>query len=125
MIAESPDYLCSPKYTHNMMCIYNISMSCNTNQVQVTFSDVDITDNDFVQVIDHTNGQIYPPVSGSTWPVTQRSIPSSRFMLVFWSDKDSTQSRGFKLVLNCPAESENRDGSGDQPNLEPENVIVQ
>ena len=94
-------------------------MSCSTSHVQVTFStNVNITDNDFVQVIDPTRGQAHQPVSGSSWPDTQLSIPSSQFLLVFWSDKDRTQSKGFKLVMNCPT-IDNSNGSGDQLNLVP------
>ena len=118
VIAESPDYNCAPTYKKNVICIYNVSMSCSTSHVQVTFSNVNITDNDFVQVIDPTRGQAHQPVSGSNWPDTQLSIPSSQFLLVFWSDKDRTQSKGFKLVMNCPT-IDNSNGSGDQLNLVP------
>ena len=121
VIADSPNYGCD-NYTKNFICIYNVSMSCGSNhvQVQTDLSDIDLAENDFVQVI--ARGQVYPPVFHKTWPATLRSIPSTQFILVFWSDKDNTQSRGFRLFLNCLTAAEDTEGSGHQPNLTPAGI---
>ena len=78
VIAESPDYNCAPTYKKNVICI---DLQCqHVLQYQSCTSNVNITDNDFVQVIDPTRGQAHQPVSGSSWPDTQLSIPSSQFL---------------------------------------------
>ena len=111
-------------YPKNYLCVYNISMSCGSGHVQVhtALSDIHLAENDFVQVI--ARGQVYPPVFHTTWPATLRSIPSSQFILVFWSDKDNTQDRGFRLFLSCLTASEDTEGSGNQPNVDPAGIVL-
>lgn len=112
VFTTSPMYNCKRNYPRSYICIYNISMSCGNNHVRVQPLDIDLADNDFVQVIDHTRGHHYPPVSGSTWPATLMNIPSSQFAMVFWSDKDRTQGRGFRLKLACQSSTEEFIGAG-------------
>lgn len=100
-IITSPLYSCNLNYPRSYICVYNVSMLCSSDNVKVQPIRISLDKNDFVQVIDPTSGQINQPVSGSTWPDSQKIIPSSRFVFVFWSDKDATQSQGFKVKLEC------------------------
>ena len=68
----------------------------------VSHSELDLSENDFVQVIDSTRSQVHQPVTGSTWPATLQAIFSTQLKIVFWSDRDDRQGRGFKLQLSCP-----------------------
>ena len=102
---ESLNYEQNEKYQKNMLCIYNISMSCSSDQVNVHHSHVDIKDNDFVQVINTRTRQSHPKVTGSSWPIEQGTITSSQFLMVFWSDKDTSQGKGFKLQIECSMQS--------------------
>lgn len=80
-------------------------MPCASDYVAVRPIKVDLAKNDFVQVI--TGGRVYQPVTGSTWPETQRSILGSQFTVVFWSDTDRTQGMGFEVKLDCQISAEN------------------
>lgn len=106
LFATSPMYNCKSNYPRSYICVYNISVACGNNYVRVQPFDIDLADNDFVQVIDYARGQVYQPVSGLKWPATLMNIPSSQFTMVFWSDKDRTQGRGFRLKLSCQSSTE-------------------
>ena len=121
VLLKSPKYDCSSKYPKSVMCVYSVSMPCNSNSVVVSHSKLNLSESDFVQVVDNTRSQGYQPVTGSTWPATQHAIPSSQLKVVFWSDHDNRQGKGFKLQLSCPpydmsvtsAPETTQQGSGD------------
>ena len=104
VLLKSPMYDCSSKYPKSVMCVYSVSMPCSSNSVVVSsHSKLNLSESDFVQVVDNNRSQGYQPVTGSTWPATQHAIPSSQLKVVFWSNDDNRQGKGFKLQLSCPS----------------------
>ena len=108
IVLQSPNYVCNgSQYHRNEICVYNVSMSCNTDHVVVSrqpyHTHLAIHKNDFVQVVDYTYGQVYEKVSGWEWPKSQAAIYSTDFVLVFWSDLrwKPPVYRGFKLHMEC------------------------
>ena len=101
-VVKSPNYNCS-QYLPGEICIYNISMSCDTNHVVVSnrLSELDLAKKDFVQIVDYTEQEVYQSVTGSEWPKSQVHITSTNFAIVFWSNKDRKLGKGFKLHLEC------------------------
>ena len=85
------------------MCIYSVKMPCSANGLVISHSDIDLSDNDFIQVIDSSRSQPYSPVTGDKWPADQLQYLSSNLKVVFWSDRDTTQGKGFSLQFSCPA----------------------
>ena len=86
----------------NLLCI-----STGVCRVTITFSDRIKIDNfsidDYIQVIDDSSRtRVYSPITGNSWPTDQLSYPSSNLKVVFWSDRDKTQGRGFSLQFSCP-----------------------
>ena len=86
------------------MCIYSVKMPCSANSLDISHSDIDLSDNDYIQVIDDSSRtRVYSPITGNSWPADQLSYPSSNLKVVFWSDRDKTQGRGFSLQFSCPS----------------------
>ena len=122
-VVKSPHYNCS-QYLPGEICIYNVSMSCDTDHVVVSdrLSELDVAKKDFVQIVDYTKQEVYQSVTGSEWPKSQVHITSTDFAIVFWSNKDRKLGKGFKLHLECAgkavqpvtetAESGSESGSG-------------
>lgn len=108
VLIKSP-HSCNRKYPKSFMCVYNVNMPCSS--VEVSHSNINLLENDFVQVFDSTNSNAYQPVTNSTWPAEQHRFPSSNLKVIFWSDNDSTQGDGFRLQFSCPTEQP--DSSGD------------
>ena len=121
-IIKSPKYSCNRNYPKNFMCIYSVRMSCNANRLVVSHSDIDMAENDYIQVIDSSRSIAYSPVTGNTWPSDQQHYPSSNFKVVFWSDHDKTQGKGFSLQFSCPSPTteevpSQQPGSGDSNDI--------
>ena len=103
VLIKSPKYNCNQKYPRGFMCTYSVKLACSTNSLDISHSDIDLSDNDFIQVIDDSSRtRVYSPITGNSWPTDQLSYPSSNLKVVFWSDRDKTQGRGFSLQFSCP-----------------------
>ena len=85
------------------MCIYSVKMPCSANGLVISHSEIDLLENDYIQVIDSSRSHAYRPVTGDSWPADQHHYPSSNLKVVFWSDRDTTQGKGFSLQFSCPA----------------------
>ena len=120
-IAKSPRYGCSD-YLRNEICVYNISMPCKDSHISISkySSVIDIAGGDSLEIIDYKNHVHYQPITGDDInSIASRHIKTSDFLLLFLSEKDSTQSSGFKLQFECPnvinkeeVEEEDESGSG-------------
>ena len=121
VLIKSPKYNCNQKYPRGFMCIYSVKMACSANRLVISHSDIDLSDNDFIQVIDNSRSQPYSPVTGGSWPADQLQYPSSNLKVVFWSDRDKTQGNGFSLQFSCPTTIQEvpsqQIGSGDSINV--------
>ena len=72
-------------------------------ELSVQGSEVDLGDGDFLEVINYKdNLQNFPPISGQRLTHAQYNIPETDFLMVFTSDRDSRQGKGFKLQIECP-----------------------
>ena len=103
VLIKSPKYSCNQTYPKKFMCIYSVRMSCSANRLVVSHSDIDMAENDYIQVIDSSRSIAYSPVTGDSWPSNQQHYPSSNLKVVFWSDYDKTQGKGFSLQFSCPS----------------------
>ena len=97
-------------------------MSCSANRLVVSHSDIDMAENDYIQVIDSSRSIAYSPVTGDSWPADQHHYPSSNLKVVFWSDQDKTQGKGFSLQFSCPSPTteevpSQQPGSGDSNDI--------
>ena len=104
-IAKSPRYGCSD-YLRNEVCVYNISMPCKDSHISISkySSAIDIAEGDSLEIIDYKTHTHYQPITGTDInSITNRHIKTSDFLLLFLSEKDSTQSTGFKLQFECPS----------------------
>ena len=114
--AESPRYGCS-NYTMSELCIYNISMPCKDSYISISekSSDLDIAEGDSLEIIDYKNHFVYQSITGSDKESLNQLIKTSDFLLLFLSEKDSTQSAGFKLQFECPVPIDHEDeNSGEE-----------
>ena len=121
VLIKSPKYKCNQPYPRGFMCIYSVKMPCSANSLDISHSDIDLSDNDYIQVIDNSRSQPYSPVTGDEWPSDQLRYPSSNLKVVFWSDRDTTQGNGFSLQFSCPAAIQEvpsqQIGSGDSSDI--------
>ena len=103
-VAKSPRYDCSDSYFKNEICVYNISMPCSSNHITISekASEIDLAEGDSLHIIDYANKRYYEPIFGQMWPKTHRDIVTSDFLMVFLSNNDSKQGKGFNIQLECP-----------------------
>uniref|UniRef100_A0A1X7VT84 CUB domain-containing protein n=1 Tax=Amphimedon queenslandica TaxID=400682 RepID=A0A1X7VT84_AMPQE len=100
-------------------------MPCKDSHISISkYSSVlDIAKGDSLEIIDYKTHSHYQPITGNEInSITNRHIKTSDFLLLFLSEKDSTQSTGFKLQFECPSirdegskknqEEEEESGSG-------------
>ena len=112
----------SPRYE---VCVYNISMPCKDSHISISkYSSVlNIAEGDSLEIIDYKTHTHYQPITGNDInSIANRHIKTSDFLLLLLSEKDSTQSMGFKLQFECPSirnegneeneEEEQESGSG-------------
>ena len=125
IIAKSPRYDCSENYYRNEICVYNVSMSCAEKShvdISVQGSHIDLEDGDFLNIFSHSNNQKFPPISGNSLLPAQVSIPETDFVMVFTSNADSRQGKGFKLQLECPTIKESTENKMEIEVLESEEL---
>ena len=103
VLIKSPKYDCNQTYPKNFMCIYSVKLSCSANRLVISHSDIDLSENDYVQVIDNSKTNVYSPVTGDSWPTDQHHYPSSNLKVILWSDHDNSQGKGFSLQFSCSA----------------------
>ena len=99
------------------LCIYNISMPCKDSYISISekSSDLDIAEGDSLEIIDYKNHFVYQSITGSDKESLNQLIKTSDFLLLFLSEKDSTQSAGFKLQFECPVPIDHEDeNSGEE-----------
>ena len=126
-VVKSPRYDCSENYYRNEICVYNISMACKENShviISNDHSNVDLGGGDFLQIFNPNNrNHKYPKISGNSLTHSQHNIPMMDFLMIFTSNNDSKQGKGFSIQLECPSieeityedgkEEENTTNSGD------------
>ena len=99
-------------------------MNCEADHVSVSQSRLNLAPNDFVQVIDFSNGdsqdKVFTNTADGKWPRNRLHIYSSDFLLVFWTEDGSKDGYdGFTIGFECPSGVDNTnksstDGSGSQ-----------
>ena len=97
-------------------------MPCKDSHVKISDegSEIDIAEGDSVEIIDYKKHNVYQSITGSDKSLLQNiPIHTSDFLVLFLSERDSTQGDGFKLQFECPViineDNENNDdnvGSG-------------
>ena len=104
---KSPRYDCSENYYRNEICVYNISMVCKENShviISNDHSNVDLGDGDFLQIFNPKNrNHKYSRISGNSLTHSQHNIPMMDFLMIFTSNNDSKQGKGFSIQLECPS----------------------
>lgn len=133
-VAKSPRYDCpGTDYFRNEVCIYNISMGCaGTADTDIhtdisSQSDIELGDGDSIDVFSYkTGGTSHKLMSiGSGQALSSHThIPATDFIMVFTSNADAKQGRGFNIQLECPdiamptveyeEDNEESSSSGDQ-----------
>ena len=102
VLIKSPKYDCNETYPKGFMCVYSVKLSCRANSLVVSHYDMNLLENDFIQVIDGSNA--YSPITGDSWPADQpQQYSSTNLKVVFWSDRDEAQGKGFSLQFSCPS----------------------
>ena len=110
-VVKSPRYGCS-NYFKSEICIYNISMPCKDSHIKISDegSEIDIAEGDSVEIIDYKKHNVYQSITGSDKSLLQNiPIHTSDFLVLFLSERDSTQGAGFKLQFECPVINEDND----------------
>ena len=80
-------------------------MPCKGSHISISSetSEIDLAEGDSIEIIDHNSHTIYQSITGNDLnSLTNRHIKASNFLLLFLSEKDFTQSAGFKLQFECP-----------------------
>ena len=95
-------------------------MPCKDSHISISqkSSDIDIAEGDSLEIIDYKNHFVYQSITGSDRESLNQLIKTSDFLLLFLSEKDSTQSAGFKLQFECPVSIEENDEENDEDNDE-------
>ena len=117
----SPRFQCGLEYRKKEICIYNVSMTCEANDVAISrnLSKLNLAKNDFLDVIDYSHGQSFQKITGSEFP-TERDmhIGSNNFVVLFSSSKGKkSHGNGFSLHVECrsdpvsPKEEDDQEGS--------------
>ena len=105
-VVKSPRHDCSESYFRNEICVYNISMPCASDShvdISTVASKVDLGEGDYLHIVNYRDSnQRFPPIAGKTLTHAQYTIPETNFLMVFTSNRDSSQGSGFKLQLECP-----------------------
>jgi hypothetical protein len=79
-------------------------MPCQDDYVTISpeASQLDIAEGDSLEIIDYSKHVVYPSITGSSKESLNQPIFTSNFLLLFLSEKDSTQGAGFRLQFECP-----------------------
>ena len=100
----SPRYDCGLEYRKKEICLYNVSMSCETNDVVVSarLSNINLSDGDFLDIIDYSQKHAYGKIAGSQALSRDLRILSSQFVILFSSNsKEKERGSGFTLHMEC------------------------
>ena len=87
-------------------------MPCKGSHISISSeaSEIDLAEGDSIEIIDHNAHTIYQPITGNEIDsLTNRYIKTSNFLVLFLSEKDFTQSAGFKLQFECPKSTNEED----------------
>ena len=116
----SPRYDCGLQYRKKEICLYNVSMSCATNDVIVSasLSTLSLSEGDFLDVIDYSQKHAYEKIAGSHALSRDLRILSTRFVVLFSSsNKEKENESGFSLHIECgtkpPDSHGDKNGSAD------------
>ena len=93
-------------------------MPCKDSHIKISDegSDIDIAEGDSVEIIDYKKHNVYQSITGSDKSLLQNiPIHTSDFLVLFLSERDSTQGAGFKLQFECPV-IKNKDNDSDDDN---------
>ena len=105
------------------VCTISVCHAKTATSIPKYSSVLNIAEGDSLEIIDYKTHTHYQPITGNDInSIANRHIKTSDFLLLFWSEKDSTQSMGFKLQFECPSirnegneeneEEEQESGSG-------------
>ena len=95
----SPRYRCRMQYRKKEICLYNVSLSCGTDDVVISagLSNLNLADNDYLDIID-SHGRI---TNAQSLPRDLR-VGSNQFVVLFASsNKDKESGNGFSLHMEC------------------------
>ena len=93
-------------------------MPCKDSHIKISDegSEIDIAEGDSVEIIDYKKHNVYQSITGSDKSLLQNiPIHTSDFLVLFLSERDSTQGAGFKLQFECPV-IKNKDKDNDDEN---------
>ena len=116
---SSPRFYCDKQYRQQEICLYNISLPCETNDVVVSTehnqSYLNLSDGDFIDIIDYSQKGKYAEISGSQWPRSNSRIYSKDFVVLFYSSGSSkTDENRFRVHMECSQPAKEDEGSADQ-----------
>ena len=103
---SSPRFECGLGYRKKEICLYNVSLSCQTNNVVISkdLSQLNLADGDFLDVIDYSNQQSFQTITGNEFP-TGRDMyifGTSDFVVLFFSSsRKKSDDHGFSLHMEC------------------------
>ena len=112
----SPRFECDKQYRQQEICLYNISLSCPTNDVIVSTdqSYLNLGDGDFIDIIDYSQKSKYGQISGSQWPEANRRIYSKDFVVLFYSSSSTKSDENrFSIHMECGQAAKEELGSAD------------
>jgi hypothetical protein len=115
-----------PKYFNRNFCIYNISLNCPDEMVELVPSELTTEFADTRDYLSfHVNSTRRPflELNGAdvARPSAYTTIPSTSFSTVLWSDHNGKDKGRFEILARC-RHQEQREGSG-VGTLAPETVI--
>ena len=113
----SPRYHCGLQYRKKEICLYNISLSCGTDDVVISagLSNLNLAENDFLDIIDYSQKHEYARIKNAQF---LPRVLSRQFVVLFSSsNNDKASGNGFSLHMECavkptvPEEEEIEEGS--------------
>ena len=120
----SPRYDCGLQYRRKEICLYNVSLSCETNDVAVSarLSEINLSEGDFLDIIDYSHNHVYEKISGSQALSRDLRILNRQFVVLFSSSKkEKASGSGFNLHMECARKpNTNRGGENGEGSAETE-----
>ena len=105
---RSPRYPCNLPYRSEEVCLYNISLACDTEHVIVSstaspLSSLSLAKGDFLEIIDYSQNQ---NPNGRITLQRDFHVHTSQFVVLFSSSKsDKASENGFSIHMECAVKS--------------------
>ena len=100
----SPRYHCGLQYRKKEICLYNISLPCDTDDVVISagLSDLNLAEKDFLDIIDYSQKHAYQRITNAQSLSRDLRVLSSQFVVLFSSSNNDKESgNGFSLHMEC------------------------